>query len=321
MKSELRELFSFTASERNGTIVLLILIMMLSVFISLQGKFISLPKEDFTQFDAFLAMVDEKQSADSIAYADKYANSNSSEEKKDKFPSTSEEAGQHSVFHSKELFNFNPNGLPVDDWVRLGLSPAQARSVKNFETKGGSFKTKEDVKKLFVISEERYRELEPFIVLPEQSNQNSQTRNTPDRDGTRNQPIPSIVELNTADSSLLTTVKGIGPVFAKRIVAYRDRLGGFHSKDQLLEVFGMDAEKYAQVKELVKTDSTYIRKININTVEISELKKFPYLTPTVAAALVNYRKSHGNYKSVGGIRSCALITEALYKKVAPYFTI
>ncbi len=320
MKSELRELFSFTASERNGTIVLLILIMMLSVFISLQGKFISLPKEDFTQFDAFLALVDEKPSADSIEYADKYSNSNSFEEKKDKFPSASEEAGQHSVFHSKELFNFNPNGLPVDDWVRLGLSPAQARSVKNFETKGGSFKTKEDVKKLFVISEERYRELEPFIVLPENNkNQNASAQNA--KHPNQNPPIPSIIELNTADSSLLTTVKGIGPVFAKRIVTYRDRLGGFHSKEQLMEVFGMDAEKYALVKEWVKTDSTYIRKININTVEISELKKFPYLTPTVAAALVNYRKSHGNYKSVAGIRSCALINEALYKKVAPYFTI
>ena len=318
MKSELRELFSFTASERNGTIVLLILIMMLSVFISLQGKFISLPKENFAQFDAFLALVDEKQSADSIAYSEKYANSNSFEEKKDKFPSASEEAGQHSVFHSKELFNFNPNGLPVDDWVRLGLSPAQARSIKNFETKGGNFKTKEDVKKLFVISEERYRELEPFIVLPENKS-SEQTRNP--KLGTQNPPTPSIIELNTADSSLLTTVKGIGPVFAKRIVAYRDRLGGFHSKDQLTEVFGMDAEKYAGVKDFVKTDSTYIRKININTVEISELKKFPYLSPTVAAALVNYRKSHGNYKSVAGIRSCALINEVLYKKIAPYFTI
>jgi competence protein ComEA len=311
MKSELRELFSFTASERNGIIVLLVLIMMLSVFISLQGKFVSLPKEDFTAFDAFLASVEEKISEDSAAYAEQ-------QEKKNNFPSPSEEAGQHSVFHTKELFNFNPNGLPVDDWVRLGLSPAQARSVKNFEAKGGSFKTKEDVKKLFVISEERYRELEPFIVLPE-SKSNEQLASS--KPATKNPPIPSIVELNTADSSLLLTVKGIGPAFAHRIIVYRDLLGGFHSKDQLMEVFGMDAEKYAGIKEHVKADSSYIRKININTVEASTLKKFPYLKPNVAAALVNYRKSHGNYRSVAGIRSCALVTEELYKKIAPYLTI
>ena len=319
MRSELRELFSFTASERNGTIVLLVLIMMLSVFILLQGKFISLPKENFAQFDAFLASVDEKQDADSASYADKYARENSYGEKKNKFPSPAEEAGSHSVFHAKELFNFNPNGLPVDDWVRLGLSPAQARSVKKFETKGGKFNSKEDVKKLFVISEERYRELEPFIVLPENTATNDQTRNP--KPGTRNPPTPAIVELNTTDSLQLMTIKGIGPVFAKRIIAYRERLGGFYSANQLLEVFGMDAEKFAGIKEQVKADSSYIRKININTAEISELKKFPYLSPTVAAALVNYRKSHGNYKSVAGIRACAVVTEELYNKIAPYLTL
>jgi DNA uptake protein ComE-like DNA-binding protein len=319
MRSELRELFSFTASERNGTMVLLTLIMILSVFISLQGKFVSLPIENFAEFDAFLASVDEKISADSVAYSEKYANSFG--EKKNNFPSPSEEAGQHSVFHTKELFNFNPNGLPVDDWVRLGLSPAQARSIKKFEEKGGNFKTKEDVKKLFVISEERYRELEPFIVLPEKQQLQSNPQLANSKPGTQNPPTPSIIELNTADSSLLVTVKGVGPAFARRILEYRERLGGFHSVVQLKEVYGIDEEKYKVMKDFVKADSTYIRKININTAQASELKKLPYLTWTVANGLVNYRKSHGNYKSVAGIRSCALITEELYKKIAPYLTI
>lgn len=332
MRSELRELFSFTASERNGTIVLLTLIMILSVFISLQGKFISLPKENFAEFDAFLALVDEKISADSVAYSEKYASSFG--EKKNNFPSPAEEAGQHSVFHTKELFNFNPNGLPVDDWVRLGLSPAQARSIKKFEEKGGNFKTKEDVKKLFVISEERYRELEPFIVLPEKQlfTQNPQLlpanaqasrgqAGANSKPGTTNPPIPSIIELNTADSFLLMSIKGIGPSFARRILQYRERLGGFYSVIQLKEVSGIDEEKYVAIKDFVKADSTYIRKININTAQASELKKLPYLSWTVANGLVNYRKSHGNYKSVAGIRSCALITEELYKKIAPYLTI
>jgi competence protein ComEA len=318
MRSQLRELFSFTDSERNGTIVLLILILMISVFISLQGKFISLPKENFAAFDAFVASVDEKRNADSFAYAEKYSNENSYGEKKNTFPEVADEAGQHSVFHTKELFNFNPNGLPVDDWVRLGLSPAQARSVKNFETKGGKFQTKEDVKKLFVISAERYNELEPFIVLPEKPNKESAQNSKPE---TRNPPTPSIIELNTADSLQLITVNGIGPVFAHRILSYRDRLGGFYSKDQLMEVFGIDAEKFAGVKDLVKADSSYIRKTNINIANVSDLRKLPYLSPNTAAALVNYRKSHGNYKSVAGIRSCALITDDLYRKLAPYLTI
>ncbi|MDQ3108295.1 MAG: helix-hairpin-helix domain-containing protein [Bacteroidota bacterium] len=317
IKSELRELFAFTHSERNGTIVLLIIILMLSIFISLQGKFITLPKEDFTAFDAFLATIDTAETD----YTDNstYPTRNKTRNEKQETPSLSEEAGQRSVYHTKELFNFNPNDLPVDDWVRLGLSPAQARSVKNFEAKGGKFESKEDVKKLFVISAERYTELEPYIVLPEKQQGEQQTNNK--KPETRNQKLPSIVELNTADSTLLVSVKGIGPSFAKRIIEYREKLGGYHSINQLTEVYGIDAEKFAVMKDFVKADSSYIRKINVNTAQASDLKRLPYISWTIANGLVNYRRAHGNFKSVAGIRGCVMITEELYNKIAPYLEI
>jgi competence protein ComEA len=319
MKSGLRELFTFTHSERNGTIVLLIIIVMLSMFITLQKKFVSLPKENFTAFDAFLATLDDSVNWNSSSSSVNYQTHNT----EPATPNLSEEAGQHSIYHAKELFNFNPNDLPVDDWVRLGLSPAQARSVKNFEAKGGKFESKEDVKKLFVISAERYSELEPYIVLPEKSpgkNQNNPGANN-SQPVIRNPKLPSVVELNTADSSLLVSIKGIGPSFAKRILEYREKLGGYHSIDQLTEVYGIDAEKFAAMKDFVKADSSYIRKINVNTALASDLKKLPYISWPVANGLVNYRKAHGNFKSVAGIRSCALITEELYNKIAPYLTI
>ena len=311
MRTQLRALFSFTDSERNGVIVLLIVIIILSLFISLQKIFITLPKEDFTAFDAFIAQLKEKKDSAFVT------NEAETQHPKPAAPDLYEEAGQHSVYHARELFNFDPNGLPVDDWVRLGLSPAQARAVKNFEAKGGKFESKEDVKKLFVISAERYHELEPYIVLPEKKIKQEMTSSPVSRPPS----LPAIVELNTADSSLLTSINGIGPVFANRILTYRERLGGFYSKEQLLEVFGMDAEKFAGIKDHVKADSTYIRKININTAQVSDLKKLPYFSPAAANALVNYRKAHGNFKSVEGIRACALITGELYRKIAPYLTI
>lgn len=319
MRSQLRELFSFTDSERNGIIVLMIIIIMLSIFISLQGMFVTLPKDDFTAFDAFIAQLKEDSSSarnskpgtrnpDSPSY---------SPNPELHTPNLYEEAGQHSVYHTRELFNFDPNGLPVDDWVRLGLSPAQARAVKNFEAKGGKFETKEDVKKLFVISAERYQELEPYIVLPEKKIQNTAIQPI-----TNHQPpAPAVIELNTADSSLLTSIKGIGPAFAKRILEYRERLGGFYSPDQLKEVYGIDEEKFAAIRNSVKADPSYIRKININSAAAAEYRQLPYISWPVANALVNYRKAHGNFKSVEAIRACALITEELYRKIAPYLTI
>ncbi|CAN5210905.1 hypothetical protein BH09BAC5_BH09BAC5_07560 [soil metagenome] len=321
MKSEIRELFSFTASERNGTVVLLILIALLSTFISLQGKFISLPKQNFAAFDAFLDSVESVEKADT-SYNEKTRKSKSGTQ------NFSEDATEHSVYHSKELFNFNPNNLPVEDWVRLGLSPAQARSVKRFETKGGKFSCKEDVKKLFVISEEKYAELEPFIVLPDKNtNDENQSKMMADQKNNNNStaaihpPLPEIIELNTADSTLLVSIKGIGPSFAKRILEYREKLGGFIKKEQLKEVYGIDEEKYNTIKDVVKADPSYVRKININFSEAKDFIKLPYISWTVANALVNYRKAHGNYSSVAAIKGCALISEELFQKIQPYLTI
>lgn len=323
MKSHVQQLFTFTDSERNGTIVLLILISMISVIISLQEKFVSLPMENFSDFDHFIATVQLGNNSDSL-FAEKKNYSNETENEISNIPSVSKEAGQHSIFHTKELFNFNPNGLSVDDWVRLGLSPAQARSVKNFESKGGKFECKEDVKKLFVISAERYSELEPFIVLPEKSMRADSIKNSVQNKSNINyqrSKIPSIIELNTADTSDLMLINGIGPAFANRILAYRERLGGFHDKDQLTEVFGIDQEKFDAIKSFVKVDSSYIRKININTAMASDFKKLPYISPAVANALVNYRKTHGIFRSILEIKGCALINADLYHRILPYLSI
>ncbi|MCX6311865.1 MAG: helix-hairpin-helix domain-containing protein [Bacteroidetes bacterium] len=326
MKTHAQQLFTFTDSERNGTIVLLILIAMVTVIISLQEKFTSLPKENFSDFDKFLATVQLKNNSDSL-FDEKKNHWSEKENETSNGPSVSEEAGQHSVFHSKELFNFNPNGLSADDWVRLGLSPAQARSIKNYETKGGKFFSKDDVRKMFVISAERYNELEPFIVLPEKSERNDSTKGYVDYKKENaaaklaKSKFPSVIELNTADTSDLMSVNGIGPAFAKRILAYRERLGGYHSINQLTEVFGIDADKFAAIKSFVKADSTYIRKININTAEVSDFRKLPYISPNVANAIVSYRKAHGIFKSILEIKGCVLINVDLYQRIAPYLSI
>lgn len=218
-----------------------------------------------------------------------------------------------SVFQGTQLFPFNPNQLPEEDWVKLGLTPAQAKSIKKFESKGGFFKTKEDVKKLYVISPEKYLELEPFIMIPEQK---------ADSVFPQKKKVSGIVyELNTADTSDLVKIQGIGPVFAARIVAYRKRLGGYHHKEQLKEVYGIDDEKFALMQGALKVDSTYITKININTVEASELRKHPYFTPGVANAIVSYRKQHGLFKQLSDIMKCHLVNAELYRKIAPYLTI
>lgn len=304
MEFRLREYFSFTDRERNGTIVLLLLVTGLLFFLFVEDKFVSLPAADFTECDRLIASLPQPFAKDSLKSSD--------EETHAHIPDPARQSVRPE-YRPAQLFVFDPNGLPEQDWVRLGLSPAQAKAVKSFESKGGKFESKQDVKKLFVISDEKYAELEPYIALPEKKESAAFTEKKENK--------PRIVELNTADSLLLIGINGIGPAFAHRILAYREKLGGFHSVEQLKEVFGIDEEHYSLIEPAVKADSSYIRRIDINTVTVSDLRRHPYMGPAVAQALVSYRKQHGNFRSVADIRGCKLITPGLYEKIAPYLSI
>jgi competence protein ComEA len=220
------------------------------------------------------------------------------------------------------LFNFNPNNLPLESWIKLGLSEKQARIIKNYEFKGGKFKSKEDVKKMYSITPKQYQQIEPYIQIPEtEAFSSKQSYNNPSNN-IPSKPAQAIisVDINQADSVTLTTVRGIGPSFASRIIKYRNRLGGFINIDQLKEVFGIDSTKYAQISPQVKITETNIKQININTCTFDDLKNFPYLTYKQMNAIVAYRKQHGNYKSAKDLSSILIINSETIEKIKPYIT-
>ena len=127
-----------------------------------------------------------------------------------------------------------------------------------------------------------------------------------------------VIELNTADSAKLTGLKGIGASFARRIVNYRNRLGGFVSKEQLKEVFGMDDDRYADMQAQITVDPAYIQKIHINKVDFDGLKHFPYLTFKQMNAIVQFREQHGDYASLNDMRNIAILNDEILRKIGPY---
>ncbi len=129
-----------------------------------------------------------------------------------------------------------------------------------------------------------------------------------------------IIELNSADTAKLTQLNGIGSSFAKRIISYRDRLGGFIRKDQLKEVFGLDSEKYAGLQAQVSVDVSNIKKINVNTITFDRLSHFPYLTYKQANAIIRFREQHGEYESLTDLKNIAIMDDLTIQKIKPYIT-
>jgi len=127
-----------------------------------------------------------------------------------------------------------------------------------------------------------------------------------------------VIELNSADSAKLTELKGIGPAFARRIVNYRNRLGGFISKDQLKEVYGMDDDRFAEMQAQVSVDPSHIQKIHINKVDFEGLKHFAYLSFKQMNAIVQFREQHGDYTSINDMRNIAILNDEILRKIEPY---
>jgi competence protein ComEA len=282
MRPQIKSYLSITKKEWNGMVVLIILIAMV-----LLAPYAFQPnrKDNTINFKAF---------DKAIANADKRGG-------------LTEENTFASNGPPATLFKFNPNNLPLTGWIKLGLTEHQAQVIKHYEEKGGRFFTRGDVQKMYSISPETYKRLEPYINLP---------------DGPAyhvNKAKPGeLIEINSADSARLTMIRGVGPAFARRIVHYRNRVGGFYSKEQLKEVYGINEEKYNQIKEEVTVDGKHIIKININTATFNELRRFPYLSFKQMDAIVAYRDEHGNYNTLTDLKNIAILNDGILRKIGPY---
>jgi competence ComEA-like helix-hairpin-helix protein len=288
MKQGLRNYFEISKKEWNGMMMLLFVMVLIWVSSYTLTYFRKEKAMDLTEFNKELALIKAAKNTDST-YTSSYDDADPDWDKK--------------AVNAK-LFAFNPNKLPDTAWFKLGLSKKQVHSIKNYESKGGHFYTKADVKKMYAISAAEYARLEPYINIPEEA--------------FKGKSANIIVEINTADSVKLTQIKGIGAYFAERIIKYRNDLGGFVKKEQLMEIYGIDTAKYHAIEKNIKVDTRRIHKLAINKVTIEELRPFPYLNFKQMNAILQYRKQHGDYQSVDDLQNVAILNEEILRKIAPY---
>lgn len=236
-------------------------------------------------------------------------------------------------------FNFDPNTASVAQLEDLGLPKFIAERIEKYRSKGGKFRKKEDLAKIYGVLPETYERLEPFITLPSAENESSQTpqaeivgrigatvasdspteRNLEENKVLPTKPTgkqPVKFDFNNCDTTILKNIPGIGSGYAKRIIKFRDMLGGFVNPEQVKETFGLPPET---VDELLKYGfvKSGVKKLKINALSMSEFRH-PYLKYFQAKAIIAYRDQHGAFKSIEDLKQIKVLDEASIAKIEPY---
>lgn len=234
-----------------------------------------------------------------------------------------------------ERFPFDPNTADSTQLLRLGLAPWQVRSIYRYRAKGGIFRQPSDFARLYGLTRKQYRELRPYIrISPDylpaadyyaprrtsndtRSVDSSTTKAPHYIYAAKHKLRPGEhIAINSADTTQLQKIPGIGSAYARMIIRYRERLGGFITMAQVLE----SGPVPESALRYITIDATQVRKLNINKLSLNQLRRHPYINFYQAKAICEYRRLHGPLHSLEELRFSPDFPPAQIERLQPYVT-
>ncbi len=293
------DFFHFTKYERRGILVLAILTLLILLI-----PFVYKLTLDDSEFDHSLSKLN----------PDRTIIFNEAPREYSKTVATKSNSSKKS---SISYFRFNPNNLAREEWKKLGLTNKQIDVIYKYESKGGKFRIKEDLKKIYVISDEMYTNLDSYIDIPKDNLSNTNSYKSNSSRSNEEEVIRSF-DINLADTVQLLKIRGIGSVLSARILKFRDALGGFYDLDQLKEVYGLSTETQDELLKYAKLGLNNVKLIPINNVTQEELRKHPYINNKQAQLIVNYRNQHGYFSNLIDLGKLHGLDQEFLRKIGPY---
>ena len=196
----------------------------------------------------------------------------------------------------------NPNTMDALQMKTVGFSQYLINNILKYRSKGGYFKSCQDLKKIYGMDSIHYQRFEKYCSINKAQNKKISQ---------------DLININTADTTLLKTINGIGSVYSKRIIKYRNNLGGFHSVEQLKEVYGIDEDLYNSIKSRI-TVSGELEKLKINHLDKKALARHYYIDWTLANHIVSFRSQHGLYQNGETLKKIKTLNDSIYEKIVPY---
>jgi competence protein ComEA len=315
---QLPEYFSFTRKERRGIIVVAVLILLFITLPFLLPFFITSKQVDHTAFEKEIAALKLKEQDSGRGFAKR----NYDDDNEVQYYQPSEK-NYYSKQPKGELFYFDPNTLPAAGWKKLGVREKTANTIQNYISKGGRFYKPEDIGKIWGLHEDEVNRLLPYVRIEANSTTdlNKDKTSVPYKTYDKPKLTTAPVDINEADTSAFIALPGIGSKLANRIVAFRDKLGGFYKVEQIAETFGLPDSVFQKIKDKLVINNISVKKFNINKSTVDELKTHPYIRYNIANAIVQYRTLHGDFPAVTDLKKIMIITDDIYSKAAPYLTV
>ena len=327
----LRRSFGYSRSEARGVAALLLL-MLAAVLapILLRPELPSyLPAADQRGLNEMAAQLKEHRSTDPT-FLSRYP--------KRTYPAGSGAKGRYPAVPQVRLSAFDPNALTAEGWEARGVPHFVAARLLKYRDAAGGFKAKAQIRKMYGLTDSVYQRLAPFMQLPEEAPRRDYAANRPGPDGKfppfANAPADGAAgkfprkprnlqpfDLNTADTTQLMQIRGIGAGRAKWVVRYRNQLGGYLSEAQLDEVFVLrDAPDLRDsLKKYTFVAPGFVPKtVNVNTATFDEMYLQPYIGKPRARLIVAYRQQHGTFKTLEDLKQIPVLKPADWEKMRPY---
>ena len=215
-------------------------------------------------------------------------------------------------------FNFDPNTIKERELYALGLPEKTVQTFLKFRNKGGRFKNKEDLRKIYGLNPSLYTALEPYIQIHSEGfNQKNIPEDATSSPVTKKTFDTEPVDINRATVEIWQSIKGIGPAYAKRIVSFREKLGGFVSVDQVGTTYGLPDSTFQKIKPRLQASPVF-RKIDINTASLEELKAHPLISWKQADIINSYRSHHGRFDDFEDLGKIKALPGDMLLNLKPY---
>ncbi|MEP7231480.1 MAG: helix-hairpin-helix domain-containing protein [Ginsengibacter sp.] len=313
----IKDYFSFTAKERRGAIIIVVIILLILSAPLLFSYFHKNIPVDHKEFEKEIAQL-------KIAKNDSTRNKNFNKNYENEYVNDySLPAGKKFPAIPAEVFYFDPNTATADDWQRLGLRDKTIKTIQNYISKGGKFYKPEDISKIWGLSPSDAKRLIPYVKIKTVAKEypSFEKKEYPKTTSPYTPKTVQPIDINEADTSAFISLRGIGSKLSQRIVSFRDKLGGFYSINQVGETYMLPDSTFQSIKRFLSLGNTPVKKININTASIDEMKTHPYLRYNLANSIFQYRQQHGNFSSVAGIKKIMIVSDEIFVKLSPYLSV